>query len=306
MHKPSGIWKLGLAFSLLSALSFGVLPIALKGILNTMDAFTLTWYRFVMAGALLAILNVRPNKFSWSALPGFRLGVLIVVAGALMSVNFLCYLLGLAYVSPSTAQVVIQLAPLFLLLGSLVVYKESFSRGQWIGLFIMVFGLALFFNQRLTEMLSRLTNDTIGALLIMAAAFTWAIYGLMQKRLLLFYSSGVTLLLFYIVDALIFLPFASPNRIFDLTGPQLGLLGGCGLASALSYIGFAEALNHWEATRVSAMLALVPIITVVSVRATNTLWPEVIPPESLSLLSIAGALFVVAGSMATALLRQKK
>lgn len=306
MHKPSGIWKLGLAFSLLSAVSFGLLPIVLKSALGTLDAYTLTWYRFVMAGALLAALTVRPGKFSWSALPGFRLGAQIVIAGALMSVNFLCYLLGLAYVSPSTAQVVIQLAPLFLLLGSMVVYKESFVRGQWIGLFVMVFGLALFFNQRLTEMLSHLSNDTIGALLIMAAAFTWAIYGLMQKRLLLSYSSGVTLLLFYIVDALIFLPFADPGRIFSLTGQQLGLLAGCGLASALSYIGFAEALNHWEATRVSAMLALVPIITVVSVRATNSLWPDVIPPESLSLLSIAGALLVVAGSMVTALLRQKR
>lgn len=306
MHKPSGIWKLGLAFSLLSAVSFGLLPIALKSALGTLDVFTLTWYRFVMAGGILAVLTVRPGKFSWSAPPGFRLVAQIVIAGALMSVNFLFYLLGLAYVSPSTAQVVIQFAPLFLLFGSLVVYKETFVRGQWIGLFVMVFGMALFFNQRLTEMLSHLSNDTIGALLIMAAAFTWAIYGLMQKRLLLSYSSGVTLLLFYIVDALIFLPFAHPGRIFNLTGQQLGLLGGCGLASALSYIGFAEALNHWEATRVSAMLALVPIITVVSVQATNTLWPEVIPPESLSLLSIVGALLVVAGSMVTALLRQKR
>jgi drug/metabolite transporter (DMT)-like permease len=49
----TGRWKLGLSFALLTAVMWGVLPIALKALLDRIDPYTLTWYRFLAAGALL-------------------------------------------------------------------------------------------------------------------------------------------------------------------------------------------------------------------------------------------------------------
>jgi drug/metabolite transporter (DMT)-like permease len=305
MHTPSGRWALGLGLSIITSLAFGFLPIALKGMLEMLDVYTLTWYRFMISVAVLAPFIVRPGKLSTTAWPGKRLIVIILLTGLLMSGNYLLYILGLLYVSPSTAQVVIQQASLFFLLGSLVVYREQFTGRQWVGLAIVIFGLLLFFNERLIAMVINFTEDTLGVLLITGAAVIWAIYALLQKQLLKTYSASTTILLFYSIGSLAFLPFAQPSLVFQLSGVHIGLLFGLGLISLISYGAFAEALNHWEASRVSAVLATVPIITVATVKITTALFPDLIPPESLSMLSIAGAVLVVTGSIIMALGRSR-
>ena len=305
MHTPSGRWALGLGLSIITSLAFGFLPIALKGMLEMLDVYTLTWYRFMISVAVLAPFIVRPGKLSTTAWPGKRLIVIILLTGLLMSGNYLLYILGLLYVSPSTAQVVIQQASLFFLLGSLVVYREQFTGRQWVALAIVIFGLLLFFNERLIAMVINFTEDTLGVLLITGAAVIWAIYALLQKQLLKTYSASTTILLFYSIGSLAFLPFAQPSLVFQLSGVQIGLLFGLGLISLISYGAFAEALNHWEASRVSAVLATVPIITVATVKITTALFPDLIPPESLSMLSIAGAVLVVTRSIIMALGRSR-
>jgi drug/metabolite transporter (DMT)-like permease len=305
MHTPSGRWALGLGLSIITSLAFGFLPIALKGMLEMLDVYTLTWYRFMISVAVLAPFIVRPGKLSTTAWPGKRLIVIILLTGLLMSGNYLLYILGLLYVSPSTAQVVIQQASLFFLLGSLVIYREQFTGRQWVGLAIVIFGLLLFFNERLIAMVINFTEDTLGVLLITGAAVIWAIYALLQKQLLKTYSASTTILLFYSIGSLAFLPFAQPSLVFQLSGVHIGLLFGLGLISLISYGAFAEALNHWEASRVSAVLATVPIITVATVKITTALFPDLIPPESLSMLSIAGAVLVVTGSIIMALGRSR-
>jgi drug/metabolite transporter (DMT)-like permease len=305
MHTPSGRWALGLGLSIITSLAFGFLPIALKGMLEMLDVYTLTWYRFMISVAVLAPFIVRPGKLSTTAWPGKRLIVIILLTGLLMSGNYLLYILGLLYVSPSTAQVVIQQASLFFLLGSLVVYREQFTGRQWVALAIVIFGLLLFFNERLIAMVINFTEDTLGVLLITGAAVIWAIYALLQKQLLKTYSASTTILLFYSIGSLVFLPFAQPSLVFQLSGVHIGLLFGLGLISLISYGAFAEALNHWEASRVSAVLATVPIITVATVKITTALFPDLIPPESLSMLSIAGAVLVVTGSIIMALGRSR-
>jgi drug/metabolite transporter (DMT)-like permease len=231
--------------------------------------------------------------------------VIVLLAGLLMSGNYLLYILGLLYVSPSTAQVVIQQASLFFLLGSLVIFREQFTGRQWVGLAIVIFGLLLFFNERLIAMVINFTEDTLGVLLITGAALIWAIYALLQKHLLKTYSASTTILLFYSIGSLAFLPFAQPSLVFQLSGVHIGLLFGLGLISLISYGAFAEALNHWEASRVSAVLATVPVITVAMVKITTALFPDLIPPESLSMLSLAGAVLVVTGSIMMALGRSR-
>ena len=305
MHTPSGRWALGLGLSIITSLAFGFLPIALKGMLEMLDVYTLTWYRFMISVAVLAPFIVRPGKLSTTAWPGKRLIGIILLTGLLMSGNYLLYILGLLYVSPSTAQVVIQQASLFFLLGSLVIYREQFTGRQWVGLAIVIFGLLLFFNERLIAMVINFTEDTLGVLLITGAAVIWAIYALLQKQLLKTYSASTTILLFYSIGSLAFLPFAQPSLVFQLSGVHIGLLFGLGLISLISYGAFAEALNHWVASRVSAVLATVPIITVATVKITTALFPDLIPPESLSMLSIAGAVLVVTGSIIMALGRSR-
>ena len=75
----------------------------------------------------------------------------------------------------------------------------------------------------------------------------------------------------------------------------------CGLNTLIAYGSFAEAMVHIEASKVSTVLALTPLITVVVVQV----FPNSgISVEPMTALSISGAILVVVGSMATALNRR--
>jgi drug/metabolite transporter (DMT)-like permease len=78
----------------------------------------------------------------------------------------------------------------------------------------------------------------------------------------------------------------------------------CGLNTLVAYGAFAEALEHWEASRVSAILTLTPAFTLASVWAASQVWPTLLAPERLSLGGLAGTLLVVGGSLALALARR--
>lgn len=75
----------------------------------------------------------------------------------------------------------------------------------------------------------------------------------------------------------------------------------CGLNTLIAYGSFAESLEHWEASRVSAVLALAPIVTLIAVELVAGIFPQLIPPENITLIGIIGALLVVSGSVAIAL-----
>jgi drug/metabolite transporter (DMT)-like permease len=53
--------------------------------------------------------------------------------------------------------------------------------------------------------------------------------------------------------------------------------------------------------RVSAVLAIAPIVTLISVEVVAGIFPDLIPPENITLIGIIGALLVVFGSVTIAL-----
>jgi drug/metabolite transporter (DMT)-like permease len=75
----------------------------------------------------------------------------------------------------------------------------------------------------------------------------------------------------------------------------------CCANTLIGYGAFAEALEHWEISRVSAVLSLAPLITLTGMWLVEYLFPGVVEPEGLNTLSILGALLVVAGSALSAL-----
>lgn len=109
------------------------------------------------------------------------------------------------------------------------------------------------------------------------------------------------MLIIYGGCTLMFSPVATPQAVLNLNPLHLGMLLFCALNTVIAYGAFAEALEHWEASRVSAVLALTPIVTLISVSSVAFLMPNLIAPERLTLLGIVGAILVVAGSIAVAL-----
>jgi drug/metabolite transporter (DMT)-like permease len=294
-------WRLGFALSLATAVLWGVLPIALKVVLEGMDAWTITWWRFAVSMAGLgAFLLLRGSLPRLRGAGGTAMWLLAVATLTLIG-NYVLYLVALDHVTPSVTQVVIQLAPLMLLVGGVLVFRERFVRAQWIGFAVLGAGLLLFFNERLPELARPTVGLGFGVALTVAAGVSWAVYGLAQKKLLAHFSAQQVLWMIYVGAAVLLLPASGPGEIRGLDGLQLGMLAFCCANTLVAYGAFGQALSHWELSRVSAVLATAPLFTIGAMWAVERSGLGLVPPEGLNALSVAGALMVVAGSMTCAL-----
>ncbi len=184
MHQSSGRVGLGFSLALLTAVLWGLLPIALKWLLSSMSAATITWIRFVVAAVLVGLVLFARGKIPSLRGLNKRKKLLILIAIAALLLNYILYLNGLFLLTAETAQVVIQLAPLLLLLGGVYLLKERFSVGQWCGAALLLLGLLLFFNEKLLLLWRGQGDYALGVGLIVLAALCWTLYALSQKRLL--------------------------------------------------------------------------------------------------------------------------
>lgn len=301
MHISSGRWLYGLSLALTTAVLWGVLPIKLKEVLQVMDPVTVTWYRLMVAGSLLLAYLAASRRLPRFGRLGRNGAWLLVLAVGGLTTNYVLYLVGLKLLSPGTTQLVIQVAPILLLISSLFVFRERFSLGQGVGLLILVLGFLLFFNQRLGELLTSLTDYTAGVLLVLAAAFVWTFYGLAQKQMLTAWSSVQVMMVIYLACAALLTPWAYPGQVLQLNALQGWLLLACCLNTLVAYGAFAEALAHWEASRVSATLSLTPLVTFAAVALAASWWPSHVSPEQINWIGYGGAALVVLGSALTAL-----
>jgi drug/metabolite transporter (DMT)-like permease len=298
----SGRWKLGVLLALSTAIMWGVLPIALTGVMATLDPLTTTFFRYSLAAVLitpyLLVRNRLPNRAKFRS-P--KLALQLLTAGALLAANYGLYIMGLQRTTAEAAQVMIQIAPMLLLLAGLWIFKERFSRAQWLGFVSFASGLVLFFNHHLGDIFGSLNSYKLGLLCILLAAICWTGYAIVQKFLLQQFNSAETMLVFYWIGTLIFLPLADFSLLSELSAVQWALLAFCGFNTLIAYGCFAEAMVHVEASRVSAIIALTPLLTVGIVQLIPI---PGIAAEQLGILSIIGACMVVCGSITTAVAKK--
>jgi len=205
--------QLALSFALLAALFWGLLPLALQMVVPVMDPYTITWCRFLVAGLFVGLFLMHrsslPRPWQLSA----NLRWLLPAAMVGLTLNYTLFVVGVHLTSPATAQVVIQTANLFVLLGGLIVFHERFSPLQWLGAIVLLGGLLLFFNRRLPLMFGSARELGVGVVLLIIGSLTWACYGLAQKRLLREWNSAQVLWLLYVGGALLLTPLAHPSQL---------------------------------------------------------------------------------------------
>jgi drug/metabolite transporter (DMT)-like permease len=301
LHRSSGRRWLGFSLASVTMLLWAVLPLALKILLRAMDPPTIVWYRFFLSSVLLGGLLAWRRGLPPITRFGRTHWLLLAVATAGLALNYLAYMVGLDLTSPANAQVLIQLAPLMLALGGILLFRERFSRLQWAGFCILILGLAVFFGSQLRTLASSLDRYLLGSATLVGAAVTWAIYGMAQKQLLHWFSSQAVMLCIYVGCAVCLMPTAAPASILELGARDLGVLLFCALNTLVAYGAFAAALAHWEASRVSSVLALTPLTTLAFASLMAALWPELVTREAISAISFLGAVAVVAGSLLTSL-----
>lgn len=300
-HQTTGRRFLGLALASCAVVQWGTQPVVLKILVQSLDVFTLAWMRFVATAVLLFPLAIRRGGLAvLLRLRGRQLLLLGVAVFGLLA-NYLTYMAGLAYVTPGTAQMVNQLAPMLMLLGSLWIYGEPFGRLQWVGLAVLVVGLGLFFSPRFDELTSDSHALAKGVALGVISAVFWAVYLLSQKQLLNILRPELVLLAVYLTGTIAVFPLAHLPDYAQLNRLHLLLLAGTCLMTFLSYMCFANSIVHLEASRVGLVISLNPLVALLMAALFASLLPGLMQPESLTLPSAAGAACVVAGSMLGAL-----
>jgi drug/metabolite transporter (DMT)-like permease len=301
LHRTTGNWRLGLGLSLITVILWGLVPITLAIVLKKLDVYTINWFRFVTAFVLLSFYLAKQENLP--KISQLRTVPIYLFAIAIMGLvgNYIFFVMGLKATSPSHAEVLIQLAGVFLSLGGLLIFKERYTRYQWMGVGILVTGFIGFFSEQLKVLATDSERYINGSLMLIVAGITWAIYALIQKQLLTRLDSTHIMWVIYGACGLLFWTVAKPQTLLQLNAIEWSALIFCGLNTVVAYGAFAESLQHWEASRVSAILALAPIFTIVSMSLMAWLAPGLVTPEHLTALGLVGAILVVTGSMSISL-----
>lgn len=303
MQSPTRHVPTGFLLALSTAILWGCLPIALKMLLSRMDSVTITLYRFFAAVILVGgFLYLRGALPSWKQFNRTTLFLMLIAIGGLVG-NYVVFLLGLRFITPDASQVLIQLGPMFFLLGSVFFFKEQFRPVQWLGFAVLMIGLVLFFHHRIEELIFNWSDYGIGLIFIVIAAAIWAAYALAQKKLMAEMAPAQILFGIYLIGVLILLPMSTPSSVGNLNAFGWGLLIFSSINTVLAYTCFAEAQRYMESSRVSAVITLTPLFTLLFSTIAMKWIPEFTASERVDWKSALGAILVVLGSMRTVLVR---
>jgi drug/metabolite transporter (DMT)-like permease len=285
----------GVLYALITALLWGVLAIALKIAVIRIDPATIVWFRFILSFVPLFIwvMIYRQEHLRILVRPPF----LLVIATIMLSINYLGFNYGVKYTSPGNAQIFIQTAQILLALGGIIFLRERFTRIQAGGFLLAIIGLVLFYNQQLLHFAENQIEYNRGILLILLAGVAWATYAILQKILVVRYSGAALNLFIFGLPSLLYLPAVNFSQLGNLSLAWWLLLVFLGINTLISYTMLALSLKYLEASKISIILIMNPVITFILMGILGSLQFTLIVPEKFTLFSILGALTVLSGAL---------
>jgi drug/metabolite transporter (DMT)-like permease len=256
---------------------------------------TVVWFRFAIAFVVLGLwtLIFRKEDFRIFLRPPF----LLIVTALFLALNYLGFIAGIMYVSPSSSQVFIQIAPVSFALSGIIIFREHVSWKHIVGFILVLSGIGLFYSEQLRELAAGGEHFTRGMLLVLGGGLSWAIFATLQKSLLSRISPNQLNLFIYGACALALTPLVKFGQLGGMSTAHWILLVYLGLNTVLAYGSLAMAIKLTEATRVSVIITLNPIITFITMAILSKMEVSWIEPETFSLFSLIGALTVLGGAI---------
>ncbi len=290
-HDSLRMYK-GVGLACITAGLWGLLPILMDAALKVFHSGTVVWFRFTFAFIFLFLFLYFRNRKSAAIL--LKPPVSGVLSGACLAGNYFLFMEGIRLSSPSNCAVVIQSAPIMLVMIGVFYFKEHINRMQVMGFSIAIVGFYLFFSEQsrnAAEFETYLQAD----LVITIAALLWALYMALQKRLQERYSSQDLNLLVYGTASIFLLVLVDWN---DFSSP--GIVGWVlivvlGINTLLAYGCLTEAIQYIPLSLISVIVALNPFLTLALMQVAPVLFPDWIQPEAISLMGFVGAAVAIGG-----------
>jgi drug/metabolite transporter (DMT)-like permease len=288
----------GIIYASITALFWGVLAIVLKIIDDKVEPITIVWFRFLLAFLILAAWQAAKNPDSFKTL--IRPPVLLVIATLALTWNYIGFMMGIHYTTPSNAQLFIQTGPILLAVAGIFFFREKITRLQIIGFLIALAGMAFFYRDQLAAFFDVQQKYNLGVIHLLIAAVAWALYAVLQKKLVLKLDIQSLNLFIFGVPVLILMPFVNFASLQHLDIVTWLLLSFGGVNTLLSYTALSKALQLIEASKVSIIIIMNPIITFVTMGILTQMNVKWITLERFSGLSIIGGILVLSGAVLVA------
>jgi len=294
----------GILYAGLTAILWGILAIALKVSLAGLTPADITWFRF-----LLAFLSLTAYYFLKK--PGYlgilrRPPLLLMVASICLAINYFGFIKGVELTSPSVAQIFIQLGPVLLAVSGVAFFHEKITYRQMAGLFIVLVGLIIFYNEQLHMVVADFDLWQRGILWVFIAAITWAGYSVLIKILVLRYPPMQLNLVVFGLPVILYFPFIDLNHFLNLDIIGWAILIFLGLNTLFAYGLLSMAIHYIEANKVSVILILNPILTFALMAIISHTDADWIQHEHYSMMTVLGAITVLAGAILTIIRKRRQ
>ena len=285
----------GILYACVTALFWGFLAVFLKVAVQRVDPVTIVWFRFLVAFSILLVWHLirKPRELKILIRPPRML----LYAAMALSWNYLGFMMSVHFTSPSNGQLIVQAGPILFTLAGIIFFRERLRRQQLIGFALAITGFILFYSQQIQLMIGQKNQYNIGVLFALSAAVTWATYAVLQKKLVLHYSSSTLNLFLFGFPVIFYFPFVNLEPFAGLNFGWWALMIFLGLNTLIAYGCLAQALRYTEANKVSIILLLNPIITFITMGILTTLEVSWISGEHFSAYSLFGALIVLTGDV---------
>lgn len=284
----------GLLFASITAICWGFLAIILKVALDFIDSYSIVWMRFTVAFVLLAGFYLIKDPKAFRIFKEFK--IYPYLSAIFLALNYIGYMKGIEYTTPSNTQIVIQLGPILLALSGFFLFKETLGKIQALGFICSLIGFGLFYQDQLGQMLGSGSYNK-GVFLVVLAAIAWAIYAIFQKFATKEYSPGETNLLLYAVGFLCFIFQSDFPTLTQVSWFELGILIFLGLNTLIAYGCLGEALKRAPANKISIIITLNPLITIFVMNVLAQFQVSWIKYETITIQGYLGAFLVVLGAI---------
>jgi drug/metabolite transporter (DMT)-like permease len=240
------------------------------------------FYRMLISGLVLIPWRLS-RKGAWPSKSGL---ILILAGGACYALDLALWNSSILLTSAAMATLLANNAPLWVGLGTLLVFREKLARNYWLGLSISLSGMVILMGFDAVRHL----RFNAGELLAIAASVAYAGYMLTTQRARV-HTDTLTFMAISALAAILVLWFfnlAMGTPLTGYSGKTWAALAGMGLVSQLGgWLAINYALGHLKAAPVSVSLLGQAVVT--------TLLAMPLLGEFPTTHQLVGGLFVLAG-----------
>ena len=190
----------------------------------------------------------------------------ILILALVSALHIWIQITGLNYTTAANTGWIIGTAPIFIAVLGMIFFREKINSIKVVGIFIAMTGLLLLVGKG--DLLSISLIENKGDFLVLASAFVWGVYSIINKKISISYPPLMTIFYLFILMLLIVFPFSFTGEAVKSV-IQLSVDGWLAIiflglfCSGVSYVIWAVALRDMESTKVGAFLYLEPFVTVV-------------------------------------------